>query len=391
MAPYQTRRTILGGLAGAAALGLSRASAQTPASPLALNIVDVAGNLALTQPAFELYRREKPKMVSRITYSQAPAPELPGKIRAQQNAGRVDIDLVLTGTDGLAAGIDQKLWVKLFPDHADALPNLEQVCLPGAYKMQGLAQGQGMVVSYCPGGPLIEYNPDKVKQPPATIQDLLAWAQANPKRFMYARPANSGPGRAFLMGVPYLLGDSNPRDPDKGWDKTWSFLAALGDTIEYYPSGTGALMKELGEGSRDMVPTMTGWDINPRALGVVPENFQVTALKGFHFVADAHYAVIPNGVSAERLAVLLDLCSFLLTKPAQAFAYDRGYFYPGPVAKDVPLSMAPQQSQDDLSEFGRPFYDKLIADTPIELPLDAPQLVFAFNRWDKQIGAPVKQ
>jgi len=384
--PYQTRRTVLGGLAGAAAFG-GRGWAQTPAAPLALNIVDVAGNLALTQQAFEAYRREKPKMVSRFTFSQAPAPELPGKIKAQQNAGRVDIDMVLTGTDGLAAGIDQKLWIDLFPDHAAALPNLEQICLPGAWKMQGLAQGQGMVVSYCPGGPLIEYNPDTVKTPPTTVEELLAWAKANPKRFMYARPPNSGPGRAFLMGLPYLLGDSNPRDPDKGWDKTWAYLAELGETIEYYPSGTGALMKEFGEGSRDMVPTMTGWDINPRALGVVPENFQVMALKGFHFVADAHYMVIPKGISDERLAVLLDLCSYMVSKPAQAFTYDRGYFYPGPVAKDVPLSMAPAQSQEDLKEFGRPFYDKLIADTPIDLPLDAPQLVFAFNRWDKQIGA----
>ena len=36
----------------------------------------------------------------------------------------------------------------------------------------------------------------------------------------------------------------------------------------------------------------------------------------------------------------------MLTKPAQAMTYDKGYFYPGPAVKDVPLSMAPQDSQD---------------------------------------------
>ena len=41
---------------------------------------------------------------------------------------------------------------------------------------------------------------------------------------MYARPANSGPGRTLLMGLPYILGDKDPTDPVKGWDKTWAYL-----------------------------------------------------------------------------------------------------------------------------------------------------------------------
>jgi putative spermidine/putrescine transport system substrate-binding protein len=188
------------------------------------------------------------------------------------------------------------------------------------------------------------------------------------------------------MGLPYLLGDSNPKDPMKGWDKTWAYLSALDQYIEYYPTGTGAVMKELGEGSRDMTVTMTGWDINPRALGIVPKEAQVSFLKGFHFVNDGHYICIPKGLDPERVAVLLDIVSFMLTKPAQAFAWDDGYFYPGPAVKDVPLTLAPQKSQDTIKEYGRPGYAKLIADTPNELPLDANQMVLAFRRWDEQIG-----
>ena len=66
-----------------------------------------------------------------------------------------------------------------------------------------------------PAGPLMEYNPDKVKQAPTTPQELLAWCKANPNRLIYARPANSGPGRTFIMGLPYILGDKNPKDPVK--------------------------------------------------------------------------------------------------------------------------------------------------------------------------------
>ena len=78
-----------------------------PTSPISINVVDVAGNLALTQDALEAYKAQNPKLVSKITFTKAPAPELPGKLKAMQAAGRVDIDLILTGTDVLAAGIEQ--------------------------------------------------------------------------------------------------------------------------------------------------------------------------------------------------------------------------------------------------------------------------------------------
>jgi putative spermidine/putrescine transport system substrate-binding protein len=357
-----------------------------PSSPQTINVIDVAGNLALTQKAIEKYRQTNPKAVSRFTFTKAPAPELAGKIKAQQNAGRVDIDLVLTGTDGLAAGIEQGLWIPLLPQYAAKFPGLDANYLPGAAGMQKLAENQGIVVSYYPSGPLLEYAPERVKEAPNSTDSLLAYCKANPGKFMYARPANSGPGRTFLMGLPYILGDKDPKDPEKGWDKTWAYLKQLGECIEYYPSGTGATMKELGEGSRDMITSTTGWDINPRVLGTVPKEARVATLKGFHWVTDAHYMVVPKGVSDEHLAVVLDLMAYLLTPEAQAYTYDEGYFYPGPAVKDVPLSMAPKESQEAIKEFGRPEYEQMIAGAPLETPLDAKGQVAAFKKWDQEVG-----
>ncbi len=386
--PMIDRRTFVSGAAGAAGVAAfgARAHAQMPTSPVALNIIDVAGNLALTQKAFENYRKAKPNLVSRISFTKAPAPELPGKIKAQQDAKRVDIDLVLTGTDALSAGIEQKLWVEIVPANAAKLPKLDDIYLPAAAKMQTLAKGQGVCICYYPSGPLIEYMPAKVKKVPTTAEELLAYARENKNRFFYGRPANSGPGRTFMMGLPYILGDKDPKDPIKGWDKTWAYLKALGENIEYYPAGTGPTMKELGEGSRDMIVSTTGWDINPRVLGVVPKEAEVGTLKGFHWVGDAHYACIPNGLPPEKMAVLFDMISFILTKEQQAYTYDEGYFYPGPAVKDVPITMAPAESQAAIKEFGRPVYEKWIADNPLELPLEADQLVQAFRRWDEEIG-----
>ncbi|WP_448207600.1 ABC transporter substrate-binding protein [Azospirillum sp. sgz302134] len=386
------RRSALAGLVTTAlcAMGALPAWAELPAfpkEPVTINVIDVAGNLALTQKAIENYRKANPNRVARFTFTKAPAPELAGKIKAQQNAGRVDIDLVLTGTDGLAAGIEQGLWQPLLPNYAEKFPNLEANYLPAAARMQGLAANQGVVVTYYPSGPLLEYAPERVKTPPKTTDELLAWCKANPGKFMYARPANSGPGRTFLMGLPYLLGDKDPKDPVNGWEKTWAYLKELNSCIEYYPSGTTATMKELGEGSRDMLATTTGWDINPRALGTVPKEVKVAALNGFHWVADAHYMVMPKGLPPEKMAVILDLMAFLLKPEQQAYAYDDGYFYPGPAVKNVTIAMAPPESQDVIKEFGRPEYDKLIAENPIELPLDAKGLVDAFRLWDERIGA----
>ena len=112
---------------------------------------------------------------------------------------------------------------------------------------------------------------------------------------MYARPANSGPGRTFLMGLPYMLGDKDPKDPIKGWDKTWAYLKELDDGHRILPDRHRRHMKELGEGSRDIIVSTTGWDINPRVLGIVPKEAKIATLKGFHCVADGHYVVHPEG------------------------------------------------------------------------------------------------
>jgi len=243
-----------------------------------------------------------------------------------------------------------------------------------------------------PAGPLVEYNPAKVKEPPTTPAALLAWCKANPNKLVYARPANSGPGRTFLMGLPYMLGDKDPKDPVNGWDKTWAYLKELNQYVDFYPSGTADTMKALANGSANIIASTTGWDINPRVLGTVPKEAAITPIQGFHWVTDAHYAVIPKGVPADDQAAVLALLAHMLTKEQQAKAYDKGYFYPGPAIQGVDLSSAPADSQKAIGEFGRPEYTDLIANNPLEVPLGSKELVAAFDRWDREIGgAKVKK
>jgi putative spermidine/putrescine transport system substrate-binding protein len=362
-----------------------------PGAAVTLNILDVAGNLQLTQGMIDDFVAKHADTISKVTYSKATAPELAPKVKAQQNAGRVDIDLVLTGVDGLAAGVDQGLWQPLLPTYASRLPGMNDY-LPGAAAMQKLAGDFGVTVTYYPSGPLIEFLPDKVANPPKSAEELLAFAKANPNTVQYARPANSGPGRTFLMGLPYLLGDKDPKDPVNGWEKTWAYLTELNKYVEFYPSSTSETMKSLANGSAKIIATTTGWDINPRVLGQVPKEAKIGSLNGFHWVTDAHYAVVPKGVSADKQAAILLLLQDMLTPSQQAKAYDKGYFYPGPAVKNVPLSMAPADSQKAVGDYGRAEYDQLISGNPLEVPLDAKALVAAFDKWDREVGgAKVKK
>jgi putative spermidine/putrescine transport system substrate-binding protein len=401
------RRSLIAAVAAAMAVGLaacgepdtktqdSRASGALadlsgppalPTRPITLNVIDGGGDLQLSQPAIDEFVKEHPKLVDKVTYSKSTGPELAGKIQAGQRAGKVQYNLVVAGYGEIATGAQQGLWQKLLPNFEKTLGDVESTYQAGALKMFRLIDGFALTSYYNPNGPLLEYNPAKVTGPPETPERLLAWAKAHPKKFTYARPANSGPGRTFLMGLPYILGDSNPRDPDKGWDKTWAFLKELDEYVDHYPSATGVTMDELTSGAVDMIASTTGWDVNPRALGVVPKDFKIQSFDGFHFVADAHYMAIPRGVPAGEQAVILELMKYMLTPKAQAYAYDKGYFYPGPAVKDVPLSLAPADSQKVVKEFARPEYDKLFAKVPVETQLDVDDIVYMFDRWDREVG-----
>lgn len=378
----------LGGLVSpgnVAAQSSTPVAATPPSEPVNLTIIDVAGQAQLTQGMIEDYADSNPDWVSNIDFTQATSPELAAKIKAQQDADRTDISMVLTGTDGLSAGIEQDLWLKLVPDHQAELPDLASVLISAG--AQDLAQGFGVNVVFGNYGPTFTYNPGDVDSPPTTVDELLAWAGDNDGKLMYARPANSGPGRTWLMSLPFLLGDSDPKDPENGWEKTWTYLEQLGEHIEYYPSGTSATMKELGEGSRSMVASTMGWDMNPRVLGTVPMDFKAITFPDGPLLADAQFVTVPKGLGDDQTKVVVNLIAWMLKPEQQAKAYDDAYFYPGPAVKDVTLDMAPQESQDAVNSVLRPEFDDLIASAKVELPLDAPSLVKAFEIWDERIGS----
>jgi putative spermidine/putrescine transport system substrate-binding protein len=369
---------------------ISTAKNVTVKKPVKIQIIDVAGQLQLNKDVIEAFKAANPKLVSEVEYIKATSPELTSKIKAQQMANNIETTLILTGYDGLAFGVSEKIWEQVMPKYKDFFPNLETNYLEGAKKAYDLFNGYGIAVVFCPGGPMFTYNPEKVPNPPKTAEELLAWAKANPGKFLYARPGNSGPGRAFLQGLPYILGDKDPKNP-KTWDKTWAYLKDLDQYIDYYPTGTGITFKELAEGTRWIIASHLGWDMNQRILTTIPANYKAFFLNNTTWVNDTQFMCIPKGLDKDRLNVTLALIAWCMKPESQAITYDSGYFYPGPAVKNIPLTMAPQASQDKVKSAIRDEYEKKIKELKNTTQLDAATFTEASDSWDKIVGAKIKK
>ena len=326
---------------GAPASGASGGVPTKPSSPVKLNILDVAGNLKLTQPMINNFKKEKTDFVSDITTETGGAPDLVGTLKPQVDTGNLKIDLVLTGTDGMSSGIVANLWTAVLKDYKTRVPNTANY-LDKAVDSVKLGTDYGVLLVWTPSGPFIQYDPAKVANPPKTAQDVLTWAKANPNKMGYARPANSGVGRTWLQGLPYMLGDSDPQDPEKGWEKTWAFLKELGQYISSYPTGTGQAVTNMADGTWSMAPMTFGWDIEPRATGKTPPNLMTAALASTTYVSDSQFALVPRGLSPDKLSAVLALVNYMLDPAQNAAAYDNGYFYPGPAVTARRLNAAPR-------------------------------------------------
>jgi putative spermidine/putrescine transport system substrate-binding protein len=371
-------------LLAAAALVAGAAAAfpaATFAEPITLSIIDTGGDLASTEVIIRNYAKAHPDKVKDIKIQRAPAPELPAKIKAQQDAGRLDINLVLTGQDGGSLLAQNKQIIEI-PDYKTAFP---RDLLTDAGKAL-YDEGHGFLIPSVgnAGGPVLIYNPAKVPNPPKTAADLQAWVKANPGKFMYARPANSGPGRAMLQGFAFILNDSKPLDPEKGWDKSWDYLKELGKSVEYYPTGTAITLKEFAQGQRWMIAGIMEWDMKPRAQSVIPPDSKITILDNTTFVVDGHYWCIPKGVPKEQQDIILDLMKFMWKPEQQVLTWSA---FIGPVVKSATIASAPKNIQDEVKEFWRPEYDQIGTKWKVSPPLGVSQLSFAMDKWDREVGA----
>ncbi|XUJ33829.1 extracellular solute-binding protein [Bradyrhizobium japonicum] len=333
------------------------------------------------QTIIENYKKANPDKVSEIKIQRAPAPELPAKIKAQQDAGRLDINLVLTGQDG-GALLAQNGQLIAIPDYQKTFP---RDGLTDAGKAL-YDEGKGVLIPSVgnAGGPVLIYNPAKVPSPPKTAQELLTWVKANPGKLMYC---TSGEQRAGPRDPPGLCLHSRgfkAARPRKGLGQELGFPRRAGKSVEYYPTGTAITLKEFAQGQRWMIAGIMEWDMKPRAQSVIPPDSKIAILENTTFVVDGHYWCIPKGVPQEQVDVIVDLMKFMWRPEQQALTWKA---FIGPVVKAAALASAPKDIQDEVKEFWRPEYDQIGTKWKVSPPLGVTELSYAMERWDREVGA----
>src|SRR3954470_5630729 len=95
------------------ALALSAVANNKPtnaASPITLQIIDVGGQLRLVRGMIDNYAKANPDKVEKVEYITDTAPNLPGRIKAQIDGGKIDTTLALGGYDAVSTGIDAGIW-----------------------------------------------------------------------------------------------------------------------------------------------------------------------------------------------------------------------------------------------------------------------------------------
>ncbi len=376
----------------AAATGTAKPERGARQSAETLTVLDAGGVLSFTRPIFEDFKRAYPSLVSDIKYEQAPSTEAIAKVRVQQAAGRVATDIVVSGGDVVGAGIQDNVWLKLLPNRRKALPNTNQYTTQ-AKALLKLAEGYAAIAATEYQGPLINYDPARAQFPQrVTPAALLAWARAHPRRLVYARPPSSGPGRQFLMALPYMLGDKNPRDPIKGWRKTWAYLKQLQQYVAPGPASTSEALRGLAQRNYDAVITTVGWDLGMRASNTHPLDYKVarfgiTPSKDARWTVAGHYIMIPRGLSGGRLTTALRFINFMLTRKEQVKMYAaQNKAQPGPAVKGVTLTNAPAETRRTIARTDRSEYNAWIRKVRTVSELDSETLAVALDRWAREVG-----
>ncbi|GMA19106.1 extracellular solute-binding protein [Arsenicicoccus piscis] len=240
------------------------------------------------------------------------------KLAAAVKGGKdVGFDVIDAGFVTQAAGANL-----LLKEDATTLPALAQV------NKTLVEAGKGYGVPYRASSVLLAYNTTKVKTPPKTLDELLAWIKANPGRFAYNSPKSGGSGQSFVTTVLDANMDQAASDKlrttyDKaamaGWDKGFAVLKGLNPYVYgkgVYPNGNSQVLQLLSSGQIDMAPVWSDMFVTAKTNGQIPASVSSAQISNPSFTGGASYLGVPATTTHKDAAQ--KLLEYVLTPDAQA-------------------------------------------------------------------------
>jgi putative spermidine/putrescine transport system substrate-binding protein len=124
------------------------------------------------------------------------------------------------------------------------------------------------------------YNPDVVKNPPQTWDELVAFINDNPQQFAFNDPAHGGSGQAFVQSaIISMLGHQEQYMGDleldqskvADWGKVWEWFRSIKPNVVITNSNRDSLDR-LNQGEVSMAAAWEGDTIVGRKEGTLPKN-----------------------------------------------------------------------------------------------------------------------
>jgi putative spermidine/putrescine transport system substrate-binding protein len=274
----------------------------------------------------------------KVEYGRGTPQEVINKIKAQGKNG--NIDLVITGLDGLPLGIDAGIWDQLVPNYGEEVHVDEWNEIATEYIEK--FDGYGAPIITGPGGPILVYNEDKVKEPPTTYEELKKWIEENPGKFTYPAVPSSGPARGFFLGLAQSMGEDI--NDAESLDKTWTYLEEIGKTIDNYPTKTSDSFNALYDGAVDIIPHFPLWFANLQVQGTVPPNIKAVKLTDTKQLIDSQFFVMLKDLPEERKKAALEFLKFATSKEAQAQGLAVGFL---PANKEATVDLLLPEYQEN--------------------------------------------
>lgn len=131
----------------------------------------------------------------------------------------------------------------------------------------------------------IAWNSETIKTPPASYDELVAWAQQNPQAFGYNGIKNGMSGVSFVVGWMYAYGtdaqrlSSLPYDKgvEKNWGQAYEKLKAFNKNVTFTPGNAGTL-DMLTRGEIAMGPVWVDMFYSWKDQGKLPPSIKLSLL-----------------------------------------------------------------------------------------------------------------
>ena len=287
------------------------------------------------------------------------------KLQAQKAAGAAtwDTDVIVPNQQKTGEMVKDGLLLK----YRDSIATGKYAVSQSAKHALGV-NVEGYVMPMFESQTALAYNPDMIKNPPGSYDELRAFVAKNPKSFGYNGLKGGMSGVAFVVGWMYAYGGNadmvqqGPYDAKNqaGWKKAFADLKNFNQQVVFTPGNAGTL-DMLNRGEIAMGPVWVDMFQTWKAEGRLSPNMKLKILSP-GMPGQPYYYAIP--AKAKNVELAKKFIALATSPEVQAEGIVKRFnWYPGIDANVVKPSLDPKVwnalfvdvTPADLAKNGKPF------------------------------------